>query len=432
MGLSSRFLWLAAAITVLGVAGQWIGGSVMPRLWLYPAAVLALALIVEQQWARRVPITLRWQLPGLWHLGRSTEVALDIEHAAPRPLRLQWLLTPPPGFTGSDLWEPLQLAQGEVVSLGMVWTPQRLGIGPGPRPRARVLGRFGLGWWPRRVPDAEPLRVEPDTLHAGERHGGGSAGGLQARQKPGHGMELHGLRDYRGGDPIQHVDAKASLRRGRLIVREMLEDQRMDVVLVLDAGRAGMLRTGESQRLLHHVNLACRFAERIARLDDRLSVIVLQGGVHRSVTGLQGITGARRLRGVLKDLSAEARESSTVAGALEVRRVASQRALVIWLGDVAPGGGDALLEAARLLYPKHLPLFTQLLDEDVLAQSQAPAQHETDVYRAVAARQYLESQQASAARLRRAGCEVVTATPGALESALVARYLHLRGRHRVH
>jgi uncharacterized protein (DUF58 family) len=200
---------------------------------------------------------------------------------------------------------------------------------------------------------------------------------------------------------------------------------------VPDAGRAGCLRAGPLSRLHHHVNLACRFAQRAVAAGDRIGLIVLQGDVRLRLAGLRGTRGLRRLRASLADLQPLPVESSSVAGALAVRRVVSARALVVWLADVDDASLPALEGAADLLLPKHQPLFVQLLDREIDAQARGPARHESEVHTALAARQWMDGQAHAAGRLRQRGCEVVAARPEQLEAALLDRYRRLRDRRRI-
>jgi uncharacterized protein (DUF58 family) len=147
--------------------------------------------------------------------------------------------------------------------------------------------------------------------------------------------------------------------------------------------------------------------------------------------GLRGASGVRRLREALTHLQPRPVESSGLAGALAVKRIASSRALVVWLSEADAAGSAALEEAARLLAGKHLPLFVQLLDPEVAALAARPAESSGDAYEALAAQQWMEGQQRAARRLQRLGCEVVTATADQLEARLLARYLDLREKRRV-
>jgi uncharacterized protein (DUF58 family) len=320
---------------------------------------------------------------------------------------------------------------GAAQTLRERFTPIALGALQWPAPQARVLGRFGLAWWSRSLQPSQPLHVVPDQLHADERRLPGARDGGAVLQRRGHGLELLGLRDYLPGDDLRNMDWKASARAARLVVRDTAEDQHLEIALVLDAGRVGALQAGALPRLLHFVNVAARFGERASAMGDRLSLVVLAGPVRLRLTGLSGDAGLRRLRQALARLAPEQRESDPVAGALAVRSVLRHRGMVVWLGDDGSAGAERLAQAAHLLTGRHLALFVQLLDDEILAERDKPARTWLDPYAALAAAQALEQQARAAQALRSMGCEVVSARAAQVERALVDRYLGLRARRRV-
>jgi uncharacterized protein (DUF58 family) len=429
MALTRYGLFLAALILLIGAAGTWIGGP-FALVWRALAAAYLIGVLVEGLWSRKVPLAARWVPPPRTRLGVPGRIAFELDPTA-RACDLQLHLVPAAGADATPRIERLRLSPREGALLPLDFDPQRLGRLAWPRIAARLHGRFGLAWWPRRLGDESPMDVEPDVLRQSERAAAGSPEGQALPRRPGAGFETWGLREYHVGDALRQIDWKATARLQRMLVRETVEDQHLDVVIVLDAGRAGCLHVGRLSRLHHHVNVACRFAERAARFGDRLALVVLQGGVLTRLQGLQGTSGLRRLRSAVSSLQPKAVESSGLAGALAVRSVATSRALVVWLSEADAAGSAALEEAARLLAGKHLPLFVQLLDPDVAALAQRTAASEADAFETLAARQWIEGQQRAAQRLRRLGCEVVAAPAALLESSLVSRYFELREKRRV-
>jgi uncharacterized protein (DUF58 family) len=429
MSLTRRAFVLAALVLLLGAAGQW-AGEVLAPAWRYPAALLLLALTLEGVLARSLPLDARWALPRHTSLGRRSEIALQLERAGARALAVQVFLPAPRGVRATPVVHTTLLA-GESQTVSEPFTPVALGVLQWPAPRARVLGRFGLAWWTRVLPASAPQRVVPDHLQADERRLPGAGEGAATLQRRGHGLELLGLRDYQPGDDLRAMDWKASARRARLIVRDTAEDQHLEIALVLDAGRAGAVQAGALPRLLHFVNVCARFGERAVALGDRLSLVVIAGGVRLPLPGLGGDRGLRRLREALATLAAEPRESDPVAGALAARSLLRHRGMVVWLGDDGSTGFERLAQAARLLAVRHLPLFVQLLDVEVLAERERPARGWLDPYAALAAAQLLGQQQRAAQGLRQLGCEVVSARPEQVETLLLNRYLQLRARRRV-
>jgi uncharacterized protein (DUF58 family) len=432
VSLTPRAILLGCAVLLFGAAGLWLGPP-LQGAWLALALAWLLALVIERFGARRLPIEARWHMPPTPRLGRATAVALELSHRAPRALQLEVLLPVPAGASGSARARRVAVPPGGDAALQVEFTPVALGALPAPAAVGRVRGRFGLAWWPRPLPPPAPasLQVVPDALHADERRARGGLEGEVALLRRGHGHDLLGLREYRPGDPLRALAWKASARAARLLVRDTLMDQQLEIALVIDTGRTSGIQAGALSRLHHFVNIAARFAERCAGSTDRLSLVAFSGAVRLALTGLQGASGARRLRAALAGLRTEPVESSPVAAALEVRRLLRHRGLVIWLGDVDTADAGALAGAARVLGPQHLTLFAQVRDDEVLGELRRPARGWLDPYVALSAHQIVQQQAAAGQALVRLGCEVVSAPAGALERRLLDEVLRLRARRRI-
>ena len=107
---------------------------------------------------------------------------------------------------------------------------------------ARVRGPLNLAWWSRRLAPSGAARVLPDTL--GPRSAvAGSSEGATPQATIGGGQELHHLRDYQPGDPRHTIDWKATARASRLVTRVFSEDQHLEVMLLIDAGRRAAPRS---------------------------------------------------------------------------------------------------------------------------------------------------------------------------------------------
>lgn len=432
MNLTPRAIGIGCAILLLGAAGLWAGGA-LDGAWAVLALPWLLALLVERHWARRVPIDAQWEFPAAPRLGRAASLALRLAHTGAAPLHLDILLPIPAGASGRARVRRVALPPGGALALRESFTPMALGTLAGAPAVGRVLGRFGLAWWSRPLPapPADAIRVVPDTLHADERHAAGGMQGEEAMLRRGHGHELLGLREYRPGDPLRSLAWKASARADRLMVRDTLMDQHLEVALVIDSGRTSAIPVDALSRLHHFVNLAARFGERCVASGDRLSLVSFSGGIRLSLTGLQGGAGLRRLRAALAGLRTDPVESNPVAAALEVRRLLRHRGLVVWLGDVDTADAGALAAVAGVLAPQNLVLFAQVQDREVLAELRRPARGWLDPYAALAAHQLVQQQAITARRLARLGCDVVAAPGDRLEGRLLDEYLRLRARRRV-
>jgi len=102
---------------------------------------------------------------------------------------------------------------------------------------------FGLAREERRLEEGGALVVYPrlvDLEQLFSERGGSSPGGAAGRllvRRPA-GVELHSVREYQEGESLRAVHWPSTARRGRLMVKDLEDAPRDDLVVVLDA-RAG-------------------------------------------------------------------------------------------------------------------------------------------------------------------------------------------------
>jgi uncharacterized protein (DUF58 family) len=433
MNLTRRGTTLAIAILLIGVLSQWLAdGSFVAGVWRWLAAAGLIAIAAEALLSRVRPLRATLNPSPPLRLGRSGDLQLTLHNDSARRARVHALWALP--LTAAGTAAPLQLlipAKGS-AALGQTLMPLQLGRLAIEPVRARRQGRFGLAWWTQQLAiDETPPAVLPDLLGLSSVHAGGSLGGDHAPQRRGSGLELLGLRDYQPGDPLRAVAWKSAAKGGPLRVREFAQEQHLDVLLVIDAGRAGAQQIGQLTRLHHAVNIAARLAERTAALGDRVGVIAYAGGRVLEAPLNGGLAGVRSTRQALGRLVARSEESDPLAASLRINRLCRVRALVVWFSDFENAANGMLPQAMRQLLPKHLPLLAGIEDREVAALANQRPVDWQDPYRTLAAQQLIERAATAKRVLARLGCEVVSAPPETMDAALVARYLELRGRGRV-
>jgi uncharacterized protein (DUF58 family) len=137
--------------------------------------------------------------------------------------------------------------------------------------------------------------------------------------------------------------------------------------------------------------------------------------------------GARAIVRALFDLEPSQRESDYE---LAFRSVSgSKRAFVLVLTDLLePVAAQPLVEAMPILGRRHAVVVASVRDVDLDAILRRPPATTADVAAASVAADVLDARRLVAARLRRAGAQVVEATPKTLPSACVGAYLRSKSR----
>lgn len=427
MSLRRNALLLVLATGVLAILGLWSGGA-LARLWRIPAGLLLLGLAYEGWQASRTAPSLQVHTAERWFLGRATALRLILRHAQRRALTLELAPAAPPEIAMSRAVRNVRVP-GVLELRG---TARRLGRFEWPAVPARVGGVLGLAWWSERLAPACRVQVVPDVLRAYERAAGTGLHGAQAALRLGAGAEILQLRDYRRGDPPRAIDWKASARRGRLISRDYSEDQHLEIVLAVDAGRASGLRAGDTDRLALYANVAARFAERAAALDDGVGLIVYAERPLATVAPGRGIAAVARVRACLAAARVHGGDGNPALAALQARALLHRRSLVIFLTDLdEPSALGELAAAARLLLPKHLPFIAGVESEGAQRLAYASVADDLAAYRALAAQEYRASVTRNVQALRALGAAALLARPRALEQAVLDAYVRFRQRRKV-
>ncbi len=311
-------------------------------------------------------------------------------------------------------------------------TARRLGQYHWPPLRARLGGVLGLAWWNTTLQAVFRLQVVPDALRERERALGATAGGAHATVRVGAGGEILQLRDCRPGDALRAIDWKASARSHRLIARDYSEDQHLEIVIALDVSRASGLAAGGSDRLALYVNVAARFAQRAALLDDRIGLLLYADAPLAALPPGRGAAAVRRLRTLLGEARVRLTESNPVLAAARIRTLTRQRSVVLLLTDLDDAAmAGALLGAVRLLAPKHLPFIASVASALAQTLARRPADEDLEVYGSIAAQRYCSGLSRNVDALRAAGAACVLAPAAALDAAVLNAYLEFRRRRRV-
>lgn len=432
MHLRTNGLVFAVLTVLVAILGAWSGEADLQRLWLLPLALLLLGLAYEGMTVTRARANVTIDASAQGILGRPMSLQLLFRHALGRDVELQVAPAAPEAIEIDNEIRTLRVPAGEAAAIELGATPRRLGQHQWPSMQVRVGGPLGLAWWSRRFDASYSFKVMPELLRDGAGRIGAVGGGMRAHFNQGAGAEILQLREYRSGDPQNAIDWKATARRGRLISRDYTEDQHLDIVIAIDAGRTSALRAGDLDRLGHYINLAARFAEHAVAQDDRVGVMLFADQPLATLAPGRGIGSVLRIRQMLAAATPKLAESNPLNAALRIRTLVRHRSLIVMLTDVddATVAGQ-LASAARLLLPKHLPLIAGISSPEAEAMRAAPAHSWLDPYQALAAQEYLSRLERNVRALRALGAPALVTRPERMERAVFDAYVEFRNRRRV-
>ena len=432
MGLRQNALILLLLTGLAAIGGDWSDDPSLARFWYAPGALLLLGLAYEAWVAARSRPKHQMHFPTQWFLARATALRLQISHELGRVLMFE---VAPAAAAEISMDRELRTLQAQAEVCGVTLfnaTARRLGRYRWPAYRIRIGGVLGLAWWPRSVAIDGEFRVIPDVVHDSERAHGANERGTQPALRSGAGSQVLQLREYQAGDPPRAIDWKATARTRRLISRDFSEDQQLDIVVAVDAGRASGLAAGQIDRLALYANVAARLAQRAASLDDRVGLVIYAERPLAAVAPGRGDSAVMRVRELLAQMSPSPADSNHALAAIRIRSLVRHRSLVVLLTDLDDASTTGELRSAvRLLLPKHLPFIASLSSQGADELARAAAGDEVEVYRSLAAQEYGNALARNVASLRALGAAAVLASPSELDRAVLQAYISFRHRRRV-
>jgi uncharacterized protein (DUF58 family) len=176
--------------------------------------------------------------------------------------------------------------------------PARRGVHVLPAPRVEAEDALGLWRARRRLGETLEVTVYPRLVELGSCAVFADLGarrGLARRGLARRGAsELRGIRPHQPGEPLNHVDWKATAKTATLMLREMDDPESGDVTVLLDGSSAGV--TGEEP--LTSFELAVQAAASVADFvlaAGHAAVLLVHDGGWRPTRLTADVQGRRRL-----------------------------------------------------------------------------------------------------------------------------------------
>jgi uncharacterized protein (DUF58 family) len=427
------------------VAG--LGLVLLVPAWVDPRAVLLLAAwnaIVVGAWAldaRRLPrpeavrVTRAWREPLSIHVPAVVDV--EVEHEGHQAIVADVRDHSAASLRRAAASAVVAVAPGAGAAFSYDVEPRERGdqaVGP---VVLRYRSAWGLAerWGLARV--EQTVRVYPDLPEARRQ----ALFLVRSRQvalekrrarMTGLGRDFESLRDYRDGDEPRDICWTATARRAKLVTRVYQPERSQAVWLLVDSGRLLRAREGRDTKLDRTVNAALAVAQVALAAGDRVGVLAYGRRARQRVPPARGPHHLRAIVEALAAARAEPVEADHAAAAAHVMTAQKQRALVIWLTDLAETAGvPEVIDSAARLAPRHVVLFAVMQAPEMAAAAAAVPSAPEVMYRMLAAQEMLERRDVLLANLRRRGVLVLDLDPADLTSTLVGEYLKVKDRNLV-
>ena len=284
-----------------------------------------------------------------------------------------------------------------------------------------------------RLGETESRRVFPDFAQvaryawlAGDRRL--QEIGIKTYQQRGEGTDFKQLTEYRIGDPVRHIDWRASVRQAKPIIREFQDERDQCVMLLVDCGRR--MRAHDTDAAVGTTHF-----DQVMNAVMLLSYVALQRGDavgamtfgtpqedERSVPPKKGKHALHGLMSAFFGVQPTLNYSDYVLAAEQLLRRQRRRALVIVITNFRDEDSSELSHALRLLRSRHLVLVASLRERIVRDLMMQPLVSNESAVEIASAHLYEQARRDAFNRLADRDGLMVDAEPDQLGVALVNRY----------
>jgi len=297
----------------------------------------------------------------------------------------------------------------------------------------RVRSRLGLLELLARLGDTDTRRVYPDFAQvaryawlAGDRRL--AEIGIKTFQQRGEGTDFKQLSEYRTGDPVRHIDWKATLRFEKPIVRQFQNERDQCVMLLIDCGRrmraddrGGDIGTAHFDQVLNAAMLLTYVA---LKQGDAVGAMTFGTplGEERWFTPRKGAVTLNALMGELYDVQPTPTHSDYLTAAQAFLRRQRKRALVIVITNFRDEDSSELGQALTLLRSRHLVMTASLREGVVRELTDQPLTSNDRALEVASAHLYEQARRDAFNRIAARDSLMVDAEPDRLGIELVNRY----------
>jgi len=427
-----------AGVALLGAVALGAGAplhTVVGAIAALTGAALAWALVdlwrSLRAW-RQAPLIWRRTLPAAFALGVSHTVHGSLVNEGDSAWRVELFDQVDPTLAFEGLPRSVLVAPRAKTEFAYRVTPHRRGpvVFAPAQLRVRTLG--GSFQMRLAVGDRQQLRVYPNF--AAVARYAWLAGdhrlaeiGIKTAPQRGAGTDFKQLSEYHPGDPVRHIDWKATLRHARPIVREFQDERDQTVLFLLDCGRRMRADEGASASGSHFdeaLNALMLLAHVALKEGDAVGAMTFGTAPQdaRLFAPRKGQASLNALVASLYDIEPRATHSDYLVAATELIRAHRKRALVVVLTNFRDEDMPELEPALRLLRTRHLVLLASLRERVLREIAEQPLRSDVQAVEVAGAHLFAQARSDAFARLAARDALLVDVEPARLPAELVNRY----------
>jgi uncharacterized protein (DUF58 family) len=401
------------------------------------AAILGADLFLSISRWRRAPLVLRRHLPRGFAVGVPVTLTLSLENPSEFRRRGRFFEMGDSTLDMPDMPLRFDLGPGQRETLQFKLTPLTRGVKLFDAGQIRLRSSLGLLDWSLRIGARESRRVFPNFQRqtafewlTGKRRL--AELGIKSIRRRGSATDFDQLVDYRAGDPIRHIDWKATLKQQRPIVRKYQDDRDQSVMFLLDCGRR--MRADDTQ---HGIG-ATHFDQALNALMLLAFVALSKGDAVGAMTfgtpePMEKRFAPRKGRQSLNALMAELSNVEPTPTFSDYARAAAdsirrhrKRGLLVLITNCRDEDSTELAGALSLLKSRHLVVLANLREQIAGQIAEQPLTNETSALEVAAALEYEQRRRDMLRRLAMGGVLMIDCEPQQLGVELVNRYTALK------
>jgi uncharacterized protein (DUF58 family) len=413
----------------LGVVLIAIGAAI--ALLVALAADLHLSSVHWQE----TPLELTRRLPHAFALGEPVRLRVTLENPGAARRRGRYYELADPSIVIPSMPLRFTVAARGRETLEYDLKPTARGVKLFRAAQILLRSRLGLLDWNLRIGASESRRVFPDFKRQAAFAGLARQPariGIKSVRRRGSGLDFDRLAEYRAGEPIGHVDWKATLKCGRPITRSFRDSGDECVMFLLDCGRR--MRAGDSQSGIGagHFDQSLEALMRLASValssGDAVGVLTFgtPPGVGKRFAPRKGRQTLNALMAELGDVEPSPLFSDYTAAAADLMHHRRKRSLVVLITSCRDEDAAELAAALSLLGSRHRVVIASLREEIVGRIATQPLARPESVLEVAAAHEYQQRREELLTRLAGVGAALLDCEPQALGVQLVNHYLSLK------
>ncbi len=400
-------------------------------------ALIGLDIVISIDHWRRAPLRLQRHLPRAFALGRTITMHLSLENPGSTRWRGRLFELADPSMRIPSMPLRFDVPGNRSEELQFEITPTERGVKHFEASQILLRSRFGLLDWNLRIGSDESRRVFPNFadqarfawLAAEQRL---SDLGVKSVRRRGAGTDFDQLVEYRAGDPVRHIDWKATLTHDRPITRKFQDDRDQRIMFLLDCGRR--MRSDDTQQTIG----ATHFDQALNALMLLSFVALKSGDAVGAMTFGTPENGERRyaprkggqtlhaLMAELGDVEPTLTFSDYTRCAADLIGRQRKRALVVLITNCRDEDAAELASAVRLLRTRHLVVVANLREQIVGQIILQPLTEPQSGLETAAAHEYQQARGEMLRRFAMAGAVIIDCEPERLGVELVNRYTELK------